>query len=73
MAFTFRSTTLAALLALLGLGMLPAFDQAQARLGLGGGIGVGGWGSGVGFGGYHPVYGAGFHPAWPPVRRSRRW
>jgi hypothetical protein len=70
----FRKTTLAALLALLGLGMLPVSDQAQARLGLGGGIGVGGWGSGVGFGGYrfgadaavragyggyHPVYGAG--------------
>ncbi|MCP9800239.1 hypothetical protein [Synechococcus sp. RedBA-s] len=70
----FRRTTLAALLALLGLGMLPASDPAQARLGLGGGIGVGGWGSGVGFGGYrfgadtavragyvgyHPVYGAG--------------
>ncbi len=70
----FRRTTLAALLALLGLGLLPASDPAQARLGLGGGIGVGGWGSGVrfggyrfgadaavraGYGGYHPVYGAG--------------
>lgn len=51
-------------------------QPALARLGLGGGVGVGGWGSGVGgyrFGGdvgvrggyvgYHPVYGAGVRPA----------
>lgn len=51
-------------------------QPALARLGLGGGVGVGGWGRGVGgyrFGGdvgvrggyvgYHPVYGAGVRPA----------
>ncbi len=58
----FRRTILTTLIAILGLGLLPASDPAQARLGLGGGIGVGRWGSGVGFGGYHPVYGAGVRP-----------
>jgi hypothetical protein len=54
-----RATTLATVLTIVGIGLVPASGPAQARLGVGGGIGVGGWGSGVGFGGYHPVYGAG--------------
>jgi hypothetical protein len=68
----------AALLTMLSLALAvsPGSLPALARLGLGGGVGVGGWGSGVGgyrFGGavgirggyvgYHPVYGAGVRPA----------
>lgn len=50
---------LATVLVVIGLGLVPASNPAQARLGLGGGVGVGRWGPGVGFGGYHPIYGTG--------------
>ncbi len=51
----------------------PLGEAARARLGLGGGIGVGRWGSGVGFGGVHPVFGVGVRPAYAGVAPAARF
>jgi len=71
-----RASAALVVLISLALGASQGIQPALARLGFGGGVGVGGWGSGVGgyrFGGdvgfrggyvgYHPVYGAGVRPA----------